>query len=710
MRAFVLLVIMTVAAASAAGPCTRETFDVPRLDDIAIDGKADDWGDRGFLVASMINRDRPHELGSLSPHMRLGWNAQGLLVLLTVHDNDLLEEPGAEFSSGDSVEATIAAGLGSPVAYRVQVRPGIDPKGGGLKVKVGDQRPDQPPTSPINPVVVSSATAGGYCVEMLLPFQPLHVAAATGRDVAFTIWVNDKDNDRAGRIQAMWYPHGNAASATDQFHQLRLADTPSRPVLVSGSGVYERFRRIIVSVAGPVELADKPVQLVQAGTVIATCTLSRQGDGAATTVTLPMPPPGRTMGCVDIVADSKSVGHIDMPDTNQVRMEALYETPLLFSPSVFSGNQFPSCDFEQPSLAEDMIGRYSIHTRFFDSKYNEVTTASANGRYGAVIEVHGENSFVHRRFVTICRTARPVEWQDLGLRPGPSTAKTLGISQAVLNAQQEQVANYLKWELPEGILRSPGTAPLIAWLMEMKSDGAGKVHPNPDRMEEQWWYGLKKKLGLLQPYRYLEFLPRDYAGEPQRRFPLIIFLHGSGERGFDLDAVRVHGPHKYLLEHPELPFILIEPQCPPGDWWNPYEVMDLVDEVCAKYRVDPEHIYLTGLSMGGFGTWRSLPVAKGRFAAAVPICGGGDVVDAAKSIDTPLWVFHGAKDKAVPLQRSTEMVRAIRRAGGKAKFTVYPEAGHDSWSESYRNQQLYKWLLEQRRRQPRVPRTVESNR
>ena len=107
-------------------------------------------------------------------------------------------------------------------------------------------------------------------------------------------------------------------------------------------------------------------------------------------------------------------------------------------------------------------------------------------------------------------------------------------------------------------------------------------------------------------------------------------------------------------------------------------------------------LYVTGLSMGGFGSWNLLAEYPGKFAAAVPICGGGDPAKAEMMKETPIWVFHGAKDSAVSIKKSEEMVDALKKAGGNVKFTMYPEAGHDSWTETYNNQEVYKWLLEQK--------------
>lgn len=193
--------------------------------------------------------------------------------------------------------------------------------------------------------------------------------------------------------------------------------------------------------------------------------------------------------------------------------------------------------------------------------------------------------------------------------------------------------------------------------------------------------------------KYLLYLPKDYA-DSDKKYPLMLFLHGAGESGDDLEMVKKHGPPKIVEGKEDFPFILVSPQSP-GRGWRPEVLSAMLDDVIAKHRVDTDRVYLTGLSMGGYGTWALAAAEPDRFAAIAPICGGGNPRDAEKLKDIPTWVFHGAKDEVVPIARSEEMVNALEAAGGKPKFTIYPEAGHDSWTETYNNQELYKWLLEQ---------------
>ncbi|MCX7885725.1 MAG: prolyl oligopeptidase family serine peptidase [Verrucomicrobiae bacterium] len=197
---------------------------------------------------------------------------------------------------------------------------------------------------------------------------------------------------------------------------------------------------------------------------------------------------------------------------------------------------------------------------------------------------------------------------------------------------------------------------------------------------------------------YWLYLPDDYYSKPRQRWPLLLFLHGAGERGTNLTLVLKHGPPKLAHEGRKFPFIIVSPQCPTNQWWSPTELTRLLDHLTRRYRVDNERVYLTGLSMGGYGTWALAAAHPERFAAIAPICGGGDTTSAHRLRELPIWVFHGAKDKTVPVEKSIQMVEAIKAAGGNVRLTIYPDVAHDSWTQTYENPEFYDWLLSHRRR------------
>ncbi len=198
---------------------------------------------------------------------------------------------------------------------------------------------------------------------------------------------------------------------------------------------------------------------------------------------------------------------------------------------------------------------------------------------------------------------------------------------------------------------------------------------------------------------YWLFIPTDTSALSKDGYPLILFLHGGGERG-DPELVKVHGPASLLETDAadEWPFITVSPSCPANTVWSADQLLALLDEVTPLLPADTGRIYATGMSMGGHGTWDLLLKAPERFAAAAPLCGWSDPSRAPLLADIPIWVFHGDSDTQVSYQRSAEMVSAIRAAGGeKVLFTLYAGVGHNCWTVTYNNSELYAWFLSQRR-------------
>jgi len=200
------------------------------------------------------------------------------------------------------------------------------------------------------------------------------------------------------------------------------------------------------------------------------------------------------------------------------------------------------------------------------------------------------------------------------------------------------------------------------------------------------------------PYRL--YVPEDISGP----HPVLLFLHGAGERGDD--NINHVTANSYLLdrlvgEYSETyPAIIIAPQCPPEEWWSfgiLTEIMNLIDDVIDRYDGDPNRIYVTGLSMGGYGTFTLLELFPDRVAAAVPICGGGDPDTAHYFADVPIWIFHGAQDDIVDVNYSRNMAAALRALGSDVIYTEYPDVDHYSWVPAYNDPDLLSWMFGQSR-------------
>jgi len=234
---------------------------------------------------------------------------------------------------------------------------------------------------------------------------------------------------------------------------------------------------------------------------------------------------------------------------------------------------------------------------------------------------------------------------------------------------------------------------------------------NRDRYEARTFTaadGRKLNYRLLQPDGY----------DPQQAYPLVLFLHGAGERGDDNRKQLIHGLNEFAADEirKKYPAFVVAPQCPENQQWvdvpwsadshtmpkNPAESLRLSLELVAALQkelsIDKHRLYVTGLSMGGFGAWDAIQRHPNLFAAAVPVCSGGDATLAEKIKDVPVWAFHGADDGAVKPQRSRDMIAALKKAGGSPKYTEYEKVGHNSWEKAYADEKMYEWLFDQKKK------------
>jgi len=239
---------------------------------------------------------------------------------------------------------------------------------------------------------------------------------------------------------------------------------------------------------------------------------------------------------------------------------------------------------------------------------------------------------------------------------------------------------------------------------------AKKAPPPPPAVEGQTVQAPVAEGGLP----YLLFIPKGYNDSKTERWPLVIFLHGSGERGTDIEVVKKHGPPMLVEKNPAFPFIVISPQLPIQSatvgWSWPVAPLDaILDHALKTLRVDPSRVYLTGLSLGGIATWEWGTTRPERFAALAPVAAFGDPTKACQAKDVPVWAFHGDHDDAVDTRGDFEMVDALKKCGSSPapRLTVYPNTDHWSWVPAYNDAALWMWLLEQRK--PPSPKASEKS-
>ena len=225
---------------------------------------------------------------------------------------------------------------------------------------------------------------------------------------------------------------------------------------------------------------------------------------------------------------------------------------------------------------------------------------------------------------------------------------------------------------------------------------------------------LNKVISKQVNLNYLLYLPKADLGRPAphmsplapqetmapMKWPLILFLHGAGERGSNLELVKKHGIPKIVETEDAFPFITVSPQCPANQSWSMLydDLYALLQDIGRLYAIDEDHIYLTGISMGGYGTWGLAAMYPHLFAAIAPVCGGGlSQIELNRMKDLPVWVFHGQKDPVVPIELSRRNVNILKEFGAEVQFTVYPDLMHDCWTVTYANPALFDWFLAHKR-------------
>ncbi len=200
---------------------------------------------------------------------------------------------------------------------------------------------------------------------------------------------------------------------------------------------------------------------------------------------------------------------------------------------------------------------------------------------------------------------------------------------------------------------------------------------------------------------YLLYLPPDYSVTDDHEWPLLVFLHGSGERGDgELQAVSRHGPPKRIAKGDHFPCVVVSPQCPKDEWWDTEAILLLIEEIQKTHRIDPTRIYLTGLSLGGYGTWETACRYPEKFAAILPICGKGNPIRAKRALtEMPVWCFHGSDDPAVPVDLAITMTDTLKSSGNtQVQLTIYEGVGHDAWTQTYASDEWLEWLFSHRRK------------
>ena len=660
-------------------------YDIPKVSGITIDGATDDWGARGLRLDYLGQAD-----GSVvapktfDARARLGWDERGLLLCVEVVDPSPCENPHeAYLFDKDAVEWFVATGLGLPDNIHAVIAPGTVPEFPHPRLHIYDQRTPALQAVPATLDYAAHKTPTGYVIEARLPWTCLQIAPTVGRELAVQLSVNNSDISdpkKPRRYQAMWYTRPGAFYDTAQMMRVRLAEAPSAPVRAFLAGDFTYVDRLPtgawVAVSGRADLVGTPVEIRDGDRVLAQGVFTAEQGCARARIPLPLPPRAAPYGPLTAYAAGAPIAQGPLPELESVYRGLFADTPLVCTPAAaFTGEQLPRIDLLHAEAFRRSFGEYAVQVSYYNDRYVPVTRAAHNGRFGAVVEITAPGNLSRTEYLTLCRY--PAGWVGV-----------IGTATDFLRTQGVEIEKSPRTfaQLPT----QPDAGPLLAAAYANRHGAHIRTRKDVLVQDRTWWYGLKK--ARHEAPEYALTLPPKYDPHRAQRWPLIVFLHGSGGGETLLANTVQHDPN--------FPFIILAPRSY-REWWVPVNVKLMLDDVLAQYPVDRDRVYLTGLSMGGFGTWAVARDYPEYFAALAPVCGGGDPAWAPALKTLPVWIFHGEDDQSVPIKLGRQMAAALTAAGDKyVKTTFYPHVGHDSWNLAYADPQLYAWLLRQRRGKP----------
>ncbi len=514
---FMGLVLLASTEGSAAITDTP-LYDVPLLDAVVIDGDGADWADKGFRVLLMPDTNgRVRPSADFDSQFRLGWDPDGLLVLVTVRDDVLAEnDDDNQLWEGDSVELFVAVRRGSRPYYQCVASPGLADGHPELRTWHGDYRGKEKKPA-LAGEVARVRTPDGYVLEARLPWANLAIEPKLDRKAGFQIIVNDRDE--AGReFQAVWFPGTQTYRNPSMIHRVRLAKKPSPPVRVRATAAYDDTARAKLTVMATNGLAGAKVRVKEGSRTRARGTL-KTGVRPSTVFYMPMPPRGEDYGQLEVRVDGRTEATLDLPPVDKVRWRMMMTAQLESAPAVFQGTAFPPCDFAEPLVAEQVLGPYRIETTFYDKDYQVVTRAAEPGRYGAVLKVIPETGRPLRRFLTLYR--RPDGGGLIDLFTYRSTATltlppSFQIPEQAIEAQSEAVSRLLMKRFNEAMQHDNRTAVLLAGLAETPADQEHvRLAEDFFAADRQWWVGLKRVLyGTGAQWPDPVVCPRPIEGAP----------------------------------------------------------------------------------------------------------------------------------------------------------------------------------------------------
>jgi predicted esterase len=648
-----------------------------------------DWLSQAYHVEVLTALDSSGE--STKAKLAVAWTPTSLLLRVQSEDSTPLE-PAKDYGNSDTIEVFIASPFGSNDRLHFVFHPGRTKDQPDPSWQVYDKRdPALPVTAP---EIYMENSDSKYTMTISIPWTNFKRIPKPGDVLGLQVLVNDVQPN--GQVSHRgWFPNRDTDWKPELMQHVQLAGRADAPEIAAAwlqlKGLDE-----LVHVSASADDVGKKIELWVSDKLVASGELKTGGpDGSYEDIPLSSDWAKEKDTPLLITVDGNLLPNtLKMPDLAGHRVELIKKLPLVANPSIFDGVTFPKIEFLNKEIVEAAIGSYSLHTRFFDAGWNEVTAPQAPGRYGALVEFKSADGLTFTRGLTLFKTPQPYTPAKDPYDVSVKFPAAFGLSPEAVAREQWNISNWVGGILQNQARNDSNGAVLVAGLHDLAADPNRWHGLTAWTVDDFWWSELHKRLGENQDYKYAIKLPDGYDVD-KKEWPLILFLHGTGERGNDLSLLNNQGPLGYINAGHKLPFIVVEPQCPADEWWSSARLSNLIDQLATAYRVDADRIYVTGLSMGGYGSFDLAANYPEKVAALAPLSGGANPEIAGRLKKIPTWIFHGDSDSVVPTRYSVDVFHAMQKAGAPVKLTIYPGVGHWGWDKTYADPAFYAWLLQQ---------------
>lgn len=588
--AAVLVAAATASVGLAQLDAPSRLYDIPRLDNIVIDGKADDWGDRGYIIDDIRKLNSPGR--GVDVDARIGWNDKGLLLFLNLADSRWVEaDKVEELWRGDSVEIAMTPRKADPNMVQCLIATGMDTNHPALRKWTYDYRKDEDllktPVGTAGVAVVKDADGRRCALEILFPYEGLGIEPRVGRELAFQIVINNKGG------QNVWFQGVKLWRNPHHVQRIRLAEKAGPRDIFQVTN-FKQIKNSLVMELGITKRgtgypADNNIAVLGDGVVITNIVYS----GGRYTLRLAPPPFGKPYHKLVFAVAGEDVGEYEI-NTDDLYLSELKKIPLAFESAVFQGKTFPACDFSDPARVRALIGDYTVTRAFFDAQKNEVKEAGQPGRYGAVVAVKS-GATEKKQYVTLYALASSAAGADAS---AAGYSALTGIREDLVKANEAAIA--------EALQKKDAVAAVRLAALRDRALGIDKDSwsNDPAVRDNRWWLRLRHQMGedirLLSPHVFAVNTPPGYEENPDRKYGLFYYCPG---RGFDCDetweGIRVHSAHglfKAGKNRVAAPFLSCMAHS--FDGYKPSEIAQIMEIIEVLYRMDPRRVCIAGHSGG----------------------------------------------------------------------------------------------------------------